>query len=132
VTPISSVTGTAPSKLSSMSSERSASKRSSRTASLSIWRALSASASVWASRMKGTSLTAEPVAWTDDFANDPVRQQQWAPLVRRSVIANAPERFASAASAVQTLLKLIVEACLAGHTVSSSWQARGPWRAPSG
>jgi hypothetical protein len=82
-------------------------------------------------RRRGTPLTTEPVAWTDDFTYDPARQQQWAAFVRRSAIANAPEQFASIVSAVRTLLKPIVEACLSGDTLSSNWQAPGPWRAPS-
>jgi hypothetical protein len=82
-------------------------------------------------RRRLTPLTADPVAWTDAFANDSVRQQQWAAFIRRSNIADAPERFASAVLAVQTLLKPIVEACLSGDTLRSSWRAPGPWRTPS-
>jgi Nucleotidyl transferase AbiEii toxin, Type IV TA system len=82
-------------------------------------------------RRRGTLLTAEPVAWTDDFANDSVRQRQWAAFIRRSAIAEVPERFASVVSDVRTLLKPIVEACLSGNTLSGSWQAPGPWRATS-
>jgi hypothetical protein len=61
-------------------------------------------------RRRGTPLTTEPVAWTDDFANDPARQQQWTAFVRRSAIPNASAQFASVVSAVQTLLKPIVAA----------------------
>jgi hypothetical protein len=79
-------------------------------------------------RRRGTALTAEPVAWTDEFADDPARQQQGAAFVRRSAIANAPKEFAGVVSAVRSLLKPIVEACLSGDMPSSVWQAPGPWR----
>lgn len=79
-------------------------------------------------RRRGTSLTANPVAWTDELANDPARQQQWMAFIRRSTIANAPERFASVVFTVQTLLKPIVEACLSGDTPGTFWDAPGPWR----
>jgi hypothetical protein len=82
-------------------------------------------------RRRATLLMAQPVAWTDDFANDPARQQQWMAFVRRSAIADAPEQFASVVSAVQTLLKPVVEAGLSGDTPGSFWQAPGPWRAGS-
>ena len=82
-------------------------------------------------RRRVTPLAADPVAWTDAFANDPVHQRQWTAFVRRSAIADAPEHFASIVSAVQTLLRPIVEACLAGDALRRSWRAPGPWRTPS-
>jgi len=75
-----------------------------------------------------SAVTIEPVAWSDEFASDPARQQQWAAFVRRSTIISAPERFTTVVLTVQSLLKPIVEACLSDEVMDSFWQAPGPWR----
>lgn len=80
---------------------------------------------------RGTTIPAEPVALTGDFANDAARQAQWRAFIRKSRLENAPPNFAEIVEAVAVFLGPITRVLAAGASFQESWKAPGPWRANS-
>ncbi|HHH89598.1 MAG TPA: nucleotidyl transferase AbiEii/AbiGii toxin family protein [Aliiroseovarius sp.] len=77
---------------------------------------------------RGTTIPAEPVALTGDFAREPARQTRWQGFVRRNRLRDVPAGFADIVEAIETFLGPVTRALAAGGEFKGTWKAPGPWR----
>lgn len=75
-----------------------------------------------------TTVTAEPEAFTDAFAQAPAKQAQWGAFIRRSRLVSPPAEFAEAVGAVRRFLQPVAEALATGKDFAVTWNPPGPWR----
>jgi predicted nucleotidyltransferase component of viral defense system len=73
-------------------------------------------------------LSVEPVAFSEEFAKSPVKQQQWAAFIRKTHLQQAPAELQNVIPPIRRFLQPIVEAVLERKRVNLSWTAPGPWR----
>jgi predicted nucleotidyltransferase component of viral defense system len=76
---------------------------------------------------RGTTITADPTAFSDEFATDPTKNTQWRAFVRKSRLAHAPEEFPGTVESVTTFLKPLAVHASQGRSFSKLWRAPGPW-----
>ena len=77
---------------------------------------------------RGTTIPADPVALTGDFARDPARQTQWQGFVRKNRLQNVPASFADIVEAIEAFLGPITRVLATGGEFKGTWKAPGPWR----
>lgn len=77
---------------------------------------------------RGTTITAEPTAFSPAFATDPTKAAQWRAFVRKSRLAEAPSNFTTVIDAVATFLSSPAAAVRDGAAFEQSWNAPGPWK----
>jgi hypothetical protein len=76
---------------------------------------------------RGTTIVADPTAFSDEFATDPSKNTQWRAFVRKSRLAHAPEEFPATVESVVTFLKPLAIHVSQGQSLSKIWRAPGPW-----
>jgi hypothetical protein len=76
---------------------------------------------------RGTTISADPVALTEDFAKEASRQTQWQGFVRKNRLVDAPANFFDIVEAIAVFLGPVVRALAAGEDFQGSWKAPGPW-----
>lgn len=77
---------------------------------------------------RGTAVVAEPVAFTEAYANDAARQTQWRGFIRKNRLQEIPASFAEIVGANAAFLAPIARALADGEVFEKNWQAPGPWR----
>jgi len=77
---------------------------------------------------RGTTISGEPVALTEDFAKETSRQTQWQGFVRKNRLQDMPASFADIVEAIAVFLGPVMRALAAGEDFQGSWKAPGPWR----
>ncbi len=77
---------------------------------------------------RGTTIPAEPVALTGDFAREPARQTQWQGFVRKNRLQDAPVSFVDIVEAIEAFLGPIARVLASGGEFKGLWDAPGPWR----
>ncbi len=77
---------------------------------------------------RSTAITATPVALSDAFANDPVKQTQWRAFRRKSELSEAPPELLDVVGVVRQFVGPVAEALAAGRSFSGIWEPPGPWR----
>jgi len=75
-----------------------------------------------------TAITPQPVALTDAFANDPIKQTQWKGFLRKSRIDIAPQDLTAVIEVISGFLLPLAGALAAGQEFASTWHPPGPWR----
>ncbi len=75
-----------------------------------------------------TAINPHPVALTEAFANDPVKQKQWQGFLRKSRLDVAPPQLTDVVGAIGGFLLPLASALSRGRTFSSVWQPPGPWQ----
>ncbi|MGA9856048.1 MAG: nucleotidyl transferase AbiEii/AbiGii toxin family protein, partial [Gammaproteobacteria bacterium] len=77
---------------------------------------------------RGTEFPKEtPIALTPEFANDAVKQQQWAGFIAGSRLSNVLT-LEFAVTSAHGLIAPILEAFLKGSEFHRSWSPGGPWK----
>lgn len=74
-----------------------------------------------------TLINSEPVALTDTFAKDPVKQTQWKGFLRKSRLDDAPPQLSDVVEAIGGFLLPLASALSCGRDFSSVWHPPGPW-----
>ena len=77
---------------------------------------------------RGTTVTGDPIALTEDFAKESFRQTQWHGFVRKNRLQGTPANFADIVEAIAVFLGPVVRALAASEGFQRSWKAPGPWR----
>lgn len=76
-----------------------------------------------------TTVNPQPVALTDSFANDPIKQTQWRGFLRKSRLEFAPESLPEVVEELSLFLLPLATALSHGYAFSSVWDPPGPWKA---
>lgn len=76
-----------------------------------------------------TEIMPRPVALTDEFANNPIKQTQWTGFLRKSRIQIAPRELPVVIEAIRRFLIPLATAASTGLAFSSTWHPGGPWHA---
>jgi hypothetical protein len=74
-----------------------------------------------------TTLEADPVAFTDAFAQSPEKKRQWRAFVDRHRLPGAPDTLNETVQVLSAFLPPIVRALSGGQTFDRQWPAGGPW-----
>jgi len=74
-----------------------------------------------------TRLGSKPVALTQEFSGDSLKQAQWRAFVRRSRLQDAPSSLGDTVKAVADFLGPLAEAVASSRPFQEVWQAPGPW-----
>lgn len=77
---------------------------------------------------RGTEIPAEPLAFTDGFAQDTTKQAQWTAFLRRSRLENAPADFRQILDAIAAFVGPIASSLSRGKAFTGNWPAPGLWR----
>ena len=77
---------------------------------------------------RGTTITGDPTALTEDFAKESFRQTQWQGFVRKNRLQGTPANFEDIVETIAIFLGPVVRALAAGEGFQGSWKAPGPWR----
>ncbi len=77
---------------------------------------------------RGTTITGDPIALTEDFAKESFRQTQWQGFVRKNRLQGTPGNFADIVETIAVFLGPVVRALAVGEGFQGSWKAPGPWR----
>lgn len=75
-----------------------------------------------------TPLVADPIGLSDEFANEPGKQVQWAAFVRKIRATEAPASLGEQVAALREFLGPPLGALTSGGTFAHQWPAGGPWR----
>ena len=76
---------------------------------------------------RGTAISGDPVALTEDFAKEASRQTQWRGFVRKNRLLDAPADFSAIVEAIAIFLGPLAKALAVGEDFQGSWKAPGPW-----
>lgn len=76
---------------------------------------------------RGTTISANPVALSADFASEPARQIQWQGFVRRNRLQKVPDNFIDIVEAIASFLNPLCHALVTGQSFENIWKAPGPW-----
>lgn len=77
---------------------------------------------------RGTPVTASPVAWMEEFADNPLKQTQWAGFLRKSRLIDAPASFGEVVKGVLGFLQPPARAIELAMGFDKYWSAPGPWQ----
>ena len=77
---------------------------------------------------RGTTIPADPLALTGNFAREPARQTRWQGFVRKNRLQHVPPGFADIVTAIETFLGPVTRALAAGDAFEGFWKAPGPWQ----
>jgi len=75
-----------------------------------------------------TALAAEPVCFTDAFAQDAAKHTQWRAFLRRSRLSDAPTEFPQVAEQVRAFLHPVIAALMGNTPFAQRWRPGGPWK----
>ena len=76
---------------------------------------------------RGTRVDWQPVALTEEFAQDEVKRSQWRAFVLRSRLADAPRDLAEVVASLASFLGPPAKALASRGPFRKSWRAPGPW-----
>ena len=79
---------------------------------------------------RGTPLGQNPVALTDEFADDRQKQSQWTAFLRRSRLEIAPAELPEVVQGIENFLGPIHRGIQSGSISEHHWPAGGPWITP--
>jgi len=68
-----------------------------------------------------------PTALTDDFANDRVKQTQWAAFLKGSALTDAPPSLSGVVHDLRAFLLAPLHAAGERQALAKSWKPGGPW-----
>jgi hypothetical protein len=74
-----------------------------------------------------TKMIDNPVAWSDTFTTDPVKQTQWEGFCRKSKIDFAPEHLRDLVAGLRQFLHPITKSLVTDKKFSGQWIPPGPW-----
>jgi len=77
---------------------------------------------------RNTRISAQPVALTSTFAEDPAKDAQWRGFRRKSRLANAPLELGQAVVALAEFLVPMATAIQRAESFDQVWQPSGPWQ----
>lgn len=77
---------------------------------------------------RGTTVVAQPTAFTQAFASDAAKLAQWDGFVRKSRLSDAPRDLAIVVGAIAAFLGPPASAVADGSSFTDSWIAPGEWR----
>ena len=69
-----------------------------------------------------------PVCFTDEFVEDPSKQNQWKAFLRQGRLSEAPDNFTDAMAILRPFLQPLVTAVRSNSGFAMRWPAGGPWR----
>lgn len=69
-----------------------------------------------------------PLALTDEFSNDKIKQTQWKAFLKKSDISGASESFADIIEELRDFLIPPLQVVSSGNLFSLSWPPEGPWQ----
>lgn len=75
-----------------------------------------------------TEVSADPTAFSDEFAGDRTKSAQWRAFIRKSRISQAPEDLGQVIAAVAGFLRSAAESIVRRQSFDAFWKAAGPWR----
>lgn len=75
-----------------------------------------------------TEVSADPTAFSEEFAGDRTKSTQWQALLRKNRILEAPANFEAVLAAVAKFLKPPAESIVRDQPFQARWKAPGPWR----
>jgi predicted nucleotidyltransferase component of viral defense system len=75
-----------------------------------------------------TDITDNPVAFSDEFINDPSKNAQWRAFIKKNRNANAPEDFKVVVKLIAIFLKPIAEATLGESSHDFIWEYPNGWK----
>lgn len=75
-----------------------------------------------------TTLEAEPVGLSNEFAHDPSKAAQWEAFIRRSLLTDAPGEFSEAVVRVRDFLQPVAIAIGEKRAFTAHWPPGGPWQ----
>jgi hypothetical protein len=74
-----------------------------------------------------TTLSTDPVAFTDVFAQSPEKVRQWRAFVDRHRLQGAPDTLDETVHVLSAFLRPVVQALSGGQPFDRRWPADGPW-----
>jgi hypothetical protein len=77
---------------------------------------------------RNTTIPANPIAFTDEFAQRDDKQAQWKAFMRRSTPEGVPDGFADVVADIAEFLSPILAHLATDLPMPKMWQAPGPWR----
>jgi len=77
---------------------------------------------------RDTEISPRPIAFTEAFAADSVKQEQWEAFLRRSRLENAPENFQELVKAISVFLLPVISGLSARKPFTAVWISPGPWK----
>jgi hypothetical protein len=75
-----------------------------------------------------TEVSADPTAFSEEFANDETKSTQWLAFLRKNRIPEAPENFKEVVAIVADFLVPAAESLVKDLQFDSIWKAPGPWQ----
>jgi len=74
-----------------------------------------------------TTITPDPVCFSDAFARDVSKASQWKAFVRNGRLVNVPAEFSEVAASVRRFLLPVAQSINTGQTHGGAWPRGGPW-----
>ena len=79
-------------------------------------------------RRRSTALPAAvPLALSDSFGNDPMKQRQWQAFVKRGRLRMSAASFVAVVEANRTFLMPAITAAVEAKKFNAHWTKGGPW-----
>lgn len=81
-------------------------------------------------RQRQTTVPASPVAFSDNFAQDPGKQAQWEAFLRRYRLADEmgiPRTLSEIVQSIASFLRPVLQAILEERCFEQEWSPGGPW-----
>ena len=75
-----------------------------------------------------TELPTDPVCFSDRFAEEPTKAAQWKAFVRRSLLADAPAKFADVVRQVRNFLQPVAVQLAINSPFDQHWSPCGLWQ----
>ena len=76
---------------------------------------------------RGTDIQSEPIALTNNFADDTAKAAQWRGFIRKNRLKNIPQNLVEVVTAIAAFLRPISEQLAEGTAFKGTWKAPGPW-----
>jgi len=77
--------------------------------------------------VRGTGITAQPVALTNSFAEDPAKAAQWRGFIRKNRLTNVSPDLGEVVKAIAAFLGPIIKSLASDQPFKATWKAPGPW-----
>jgi predicted nucleotidyltransferase component of viral defense system len=78
--------------------------------------------------MRGTNIQSEPIALTNNFADDTDKAAQWRGFIRKNQLKNVPQNLVEVVTVIAAFLRPIAVHLAEGTAFKGTWKAPGPWR----
>ncbi len=75
-----------------------------------------------------TVIPPDPVAFTEAFVQDKIKQTQWKAFLRKNRMVGDPYAFEEAVAAVSLFLKPVIDCLVNSKAAPAVWTAPGPWQ----